>query len=110
MRFSSAGEDRTLLELEHAAVVDDEWWATYGPGAVGVGWDLTLLGLAMHLDDGSTIEDRDAWYATPEAREFMTRSAQGVGRRDVDSRCDAGGGGRRRRGTTSAYVPDPEEA
>src|SRR3954454_16998984 len=32
----------TELLLCHA-VDDDDHWATYGPGAVGVGWDLTLL-------------------------------------------------------------------
>ena len=30
----------TRLELEHIAHVDDERWAEFGPGAVGIGWDL----------------------------------------------------------------------
>lgn len=42
----------TRFELEHVAHVDDERWAQFGPGAVGVGWDLALLGLGLHLDGG----------------------------------------------------------
>ena len=64
----------TLFELEHAAVPDPNLWGKFGPGAVGVGWDLTLLGLALHLQGGS-IEDPEAWGLTPEARELMIRSS-----------------------------------
>ncbi|GAB2911484.1 hypothetical protein [Streptomyces mayteni] len=39
---------RRILEREHAAVVDPEFWERYGPGASGVGWDGGLLGLAEH--------------------------------------------------------------
>ena len=33
-------------------VADPTWSGQYGPGAVGVGWDLALLGLAEHLATG----------------------------------------------------------
>jgi uncharacterized protein YndB with AHSA1/START domain len=46
--LAPAGERETEFVLRHA-VPDDDHWATYGPGAVGVGWDLGLLGLAGHL-------------------------------------------------------------
>src|SRR4029077_7823606 len=49
VRLTSAGDGSTTLELEHNAVVPDEPWAEYGPGAVGVGWDQGLLGLSLHL-------------------------------------------------------------
>lgn len=41
----------TTLRLEHAAAVPPEFWDAYGPGAVGVGWELMLLGLDQHLQD-----------------------------------------------------------
>lgn len=41
--------DGTRLTLEHTAHIPDEWWARYGPGAGGVGWDLSFAGLAEHL-------------------------------------------------------------
>src|SRR5499433_4618380 len=37
------GKGGTHLELEHVAHVDDARWAQFGPGAVGVGWDMTLM-------------------------------------------------------------------
>ena len=43
-------EGRTLLRLEHTLPAD-EHWAQFGPGAVGLGWELTLMGLAEHLAD-----------------------------------------------------------
>jgi len=72
VRLTSAGE-ATALELAHTVPVDDHW-AKYGPGAVGLGWDLTLLGLGLHLRGGE-IDDPEAWQTSPEAAEFMTRSS-----------------------------------
>ncbi|MBN9738394.1 MULTISPECIES: SRPBCC family protein [unclassified Pseudonocardia] len=40
--------DETELELRHE-VPDDEHWARFGPAAGGIGWDFSLLPLAMHL-------------------------------------------------------------
>ena len=47
--LSEQPDGRIRLELEHVAHVTAELWAQFGPGAVGVGWDMTLLGLARHL-------------------------------------------------------------
>lgn len=41
----------TTLRLEHAADVPPDFWDAYGPGAVGLGWELVLLGLDQHLVD-----------------------------------------------------------
>lgn len=38
----------TELELRHE-VPDDEHWGRFGPAAAGVGWDFSLVPLAMHL-------------------------------------------------------------
>jgi len=53
LRLSRAGDNRTHFVLEHTAVVPEEFWAMYGPGAVGVGWEGGLLGLELHLRGGS---------------------------------------------------------
>jgi uncharacterized protein YndB with AHSA1/START domain len=68
--------DRTRLELEHIAHVDDGLWEQFGPGAVGIGWDLSLVGLGRHLEGKATIEraEAEAWMATPEAKDLMERS------------------------------------
>jgi uncharacterized protein YndB with AHSA1/START domain len=67
------GDEGTVLLLEHTAPIDPEFWEQYGPGAVGVGWDLSLMGLAQHLATGA---DNDpaafaAWVATEEGRAFV---------------------------------------
>ena len=49
LRLTAEGPDQTRFELDHVAHVDDERWAQFGPGAVGVGWDLMLLGLDWHV-------------------------------------------------------------
>ncbi len=73
----SSTSDGTRLLLEHTAHVDDERWAEYGPGAVGVGWDLTLLGLALHLSTGASKEGQDieAWSASDEGRSSSPAAA-----------------------------------
>ncbi|HEY0804528.1 MAG TPA: SRPBCC family protein, partial [Pseudonocardiaceae bacterium] len=78
VRLSPAGADRTLFELEHAGIAEPPMWARFGPGAVGVGWDLTVLGLAMHLAD-ATVEKPEEWQRSPEALAFMTASSTAWG-------------------------------
>ena len=47
---------------------------------MGVGWDLALLGLFLHLStDRDRPEDPAAWAANPDAREFITRSSEAWG-------------------------------
>ena len=71
-------ERRTRFELEHLAHVDDERWAEFGPGATGVGWDLALMGLGIHLASGETVnpETVAAWSASAEGVQFMTLSSE----------------------------------
>ncbi len=69
----------TVLELEHEAPVDPEMWQQFGPGAVGVGWDLSLLGLEMHLSTGEPVPDevKQTYTLGEEGGEFVRRSASG---------------------------------
>lgn len=78
VRLSAEGEERTLFELEHIAVVPPEMWDRYGPGATGVGWDMALLGLGLHLSGGS-IDSPAEWEQSDEARDLMTRSSRAWG-------------------------------
>jgi hypothetical protein len=58
--------------------VDAERWAEFGPGAVGIGWDMMLLGLFLHLTGGG-LEDPEeaaAWTVSEEGRAFMTDSGE----------------------------------
>jgi uncharacterized protein YndB with AHSA1/START domain len=78
LRLEPEGAERARFTLEHIAHVDDERWAQFGPGAVGVGWDLGLLGLALHLaGTGERPPEADPqWAASDEGRRYMTRSSE----------------------------------
>ncbi len=56
------------LTLSHICPIDDHW-RKYGPAAVGIGWDLSLLGLGLHLSrpDGDRF-DEEAFAATAEGK------------------------------------------
>ena len=72
VRLSMAGDEATILELEHTAMVPDEMWSEYGPGAVGVGWDLTIVALAEHLETGEQVVPD---LGNPDALDFMRGSS-----------------------------------
>ncbi|WP_194894258.1 SRPBCC family protein [Catenulispora pinisilvae] len=71
--------DGTELELMHESQVDPEIWGTYGPGAVGVGWDLALTGLELHLSTGKPVDPAEgmAYPTTPDGKEFVRTAATG---------------------------------
>jgi uncharacterized protein YndB with AHSA1/START domain len=60
----------TRLRLEHTAQVPEEFWNEFGPGATGVGWDLTLLGLGRHL------RGQPAREPSPDHKDFIRRSSE----------------------------------
>jgi uncharacterized protein YndB with AHSA1/START domain len=101
----SANDARTTLELEHAAVPDEKFWDEYGAGAGGVGWDFTLLGLALHLR-GVLVPDPSAFESSPEARRFAARSSEAWGAAEAATGEDADTVARRIRNTTSFYAPE----
>lgn len=78
VRLSPEADGSTRLELDHAAHVDDQRWTEFGPGAVGIGWDLTLMGLATHLSSGQPADPQRAaaWVASDDGKLFMTLSSE----------------------------------
>jgi uncharacterized protein YndB with AHSA1/START domain len=78
VQFSAESPDRTLLTVEHIAHVDDDRWAEFGPGAVGVGWDMMLMGLAGHLSSGESVDPANAmaWIASDEGKKFILLSSE----------------------------------
>jgi uncharacterized protein YndB with AHSA1/START domain len=74
LTLTSEGEGRSRFSLEHIAHVDDQMWEQFGPGAVGIGWDLGVMGLSTHLETGAErppIEEVFAWQTSAEGREFV---------------------------------------
>jgi uncharacterized protein YndB with AHSA1/START domain len=101
------GDGRTAFELKHTAIITDpERWAEFGPGAVGVGWDLALLGLGLHLK-GHAIDDPSKWESSPEARKFMTESSAAWGAALKASGASSAEVAVAVENTTRFYAPDP---
>ena len=77
LRLADEGNGRTTFRLDHIAHVDDERWARFGPGAVGVGWDSGLIGLYLHLTTRRTVDPAAVaeWSASAEGRRFLAASS-----------------------------------
>jgi uncharacterized protein YndB with AHSA1/START domain len=76
VHLSERAEGRTLLRLEHVALADDlAMWDQFGPGGVGIGWDLSLLGLGEHLLTGGSVDVDAEVAASGDGGRFMVGSA-----------------------------------
>jgi uncharacterized protein YndB with AHSA1/START domain len=73
----TADGKRTVLELAHEARLTPDLWGQFGPGAVGVGWDLTLRALGRHIDGGAPVdrEEAAAFPVSPDGMEFIRTAA-----------------------------------
>jgi uncharacterized protein YndB with AHSA1/START domain len=78
------------LELEHIAHVEGDFWDQFGPGAVGVGWDLALIGLGLHLATGAAVDPTEsaAWSASEEGKAFARGSSEGWRRASIAAGTD----------------------
>jgi uncharacterized protein YndB with AHSA1/START domain len=67
----------TTLELLHEAQLDPDMWGQFGPGAVGVGWDLGLMSLDRHLATGAPVDPVEgaAFPLSREGTEFVRQAA-----------------------------------
>ncbi|MHA6618718.1 SRPBCC family protein [Pseudonocardia sp. DLS-67] len=86
VRLSAEPGGGARFELEHTAYVDDERWAEFGPGAVGLGYDMALTGLARHLETGESVAyDPTAvgWFASDEGKRFFAEAGEQWYRADV---------------------------
>jgi uncharacterized protein YndB with AHSA1/START domain len=78
VRITRDGPDRARLVVEHIMPEDDEIWREFGPGAVGMGWDSMVLGLAIHLATGESVDPSfgQQWMGTEDGRRFLTLSGE----------------------------------
>src|SRR5262245_1514392 len=99
---------KARLTLEHVAHVEGEHWNTFGPGAVGIGWDLGLMGLALHVEqrDSPALDPADgmAWMGSPNGKAFMRASGEGWRDADVQGGRDPVEAKRRSDATIAAYT------
>lgn len=74
----------TRLVLRHIAPLSPHW-DQFGPGAVGVGWELGLLGLAAHIaaPASDVRAEGTGWETSDEARALVRSSSEGWGSADI---------------------------
>ncbi|HEX6526671.1 MAG TPA: SRPBCC family protein [Streptosporangiaceae bacterium] len=103
--------ERTRLELAHEAHVDPGLWGQFGPGAVGVGWDLGLMGLGLHIDSGAPVDPGLAvtFPVSPDGMEFIRRAATGWADAAIADG-DQSGPAREAAARTAAFYTTPPEA
>lgn len=93
------------LTVEHIAHPDDRW-QKFGPGAVGVGWDLMVLGLATHLETGSDTVAAEgmAWMMSDEGKAFVRQSSEAWGQAAIAGGTDPEVAKAAAAETTAAYT------
>jgi uncharacterized protein YndB with AHSA1/START domain len=110
VRLSPEPDGKTRLEVEHILPADEKW-AEFGPGAVGIGWDMIFIALGLHLSSRQSVDPQEgaAWAASDEGKEFTTLSsgqwrdayvAAGADQAEAQAAADR---------TTAAYTAYPEE-
>lgn len=104
-------DGRTHLQLEHTTVVPDPHWDQFGPGAVGVGWDMALYGLAKHITTGASAIPSEglAWLGSDEGKAFVRGSSNDWGRASIASGTDEAAARAAAARTTAAYTGAPAE-
>lgn len=86
-------DDGAFLTLEHEQPADENsraHWDQYGPAATGVGWEMAMLGLDMHVsgDGGSTIAAGEAWAVSAAGKAMLKEWARAWGKAHVQAGAD----------------------
>jgi uncharacterized protein YndB with AHSA1/START domain len=105
------GPGRAHLQLTHLAQIDDHW-DTFGPGAVGIGWELGLLGLDLHLRSRAAVspEEFAGWSASEEGKAFMRGSSDGWCAADIAAGTPAASARGSAERTAAFYTGDGADA
>lgn len=109
VRLTALSDTRSRFALTHFAPLND-FWAQFGPGATGIGWEMGLLGLRQHLSSGVDIPPEAAeWAASEEARRFMELSGRMWGRAHAAAGADPEEAAASAERTIAAYTATPGE-
>jgi Tfp pilus assembly protein PilV len=73
---------------------------------VGVGWDLTMMGLGKHLSTGAAVDPKAgaAWPATEEGKVFVRRSSDAWGQASTAAGTDEAAARAAANRTTAFYT------
>ena len=96
------------LTLEHLCPPNPHW-DKFGPGAVGVGWELGLLGLGMHTRSKAARDmfDENAFGVSDEGKQFVTDTGEGWIAADIKGGENTADATRRGKATIAFYRGEP---
>lgn len=103
----------TELSLAHTEPVDDpSSWQQFGPGAGGVGWDLALLGLGLHLTSDTPVDPAAAmaWTLSPDGIDFVSAAARSWGDAAIADGDAPAAAGEAVEATIAFYTTEPDDA
>ncbi len=104
VRLFADGDSHTRLTLTHTALLS-EHWNTYGPGAVGVGWELGLMGLAIHIVQPDEPKPDEVAFATSTSgKSLITGSSERWGHASIAAGTDPDAAGAAAQRTTAFYT------
>ncbi|MEU5877083.1 SRPBCC family protein [Spirillospora sp. NPDC047279] len=111
VRLTPEEDGRTRFELEHIAHVDDQMWEQYGPGAVGIGWDQGIIGLALHLSGAPAVDPAEgaAWQLSEEGVAFAKLSSERWRDASIEAGTDPAAATAAADRVTAFYTTPPEE-
>ena len=96
------------LTLTHTALLSPHW-DTYGPGAVGVGWEMGLLGLAIHTEQPTEPMPDEMEFATSdEGKAFIMGSSDGWAQAAIAAGTESDVANAAARRTTAFYTGEAE--
>ena len=108
VRVADAGDGAARLTLTHTQRLSDHW-DRYGPGATGVGWEMGLLGLALHIAQPDAPKpDEAAFAASADGKALITGSSEGWEQAAVAAGTDPEAAHAAATRTTAAYTGEPE--
>ena len=97
------------LSLTHTALLSP-FWDQYGPGAVGVGWEMGFLGLALHLTQPDWQKPDEMAFATsPDGKAFITGSSDGWAQASIAAGTETESANAAARITTAFYTGEQAE-
>jgi uncharacterized protein YndB with AHSA1/START domain len=112
VRLTAVSEASTRFELEHVFSIGNDHWTEFGPGAVGIGWDMSFLGLFLYLSSGGTAGPAqvEAWLATDDGKRFLMSAADAWCAADISGGADAEVARGMADRSGAAYTAVPEQA
>jgi uncharacterized protein YndB with AHSA1/START domain len=107
--LSDKGAGCTRLTLTHTQRIS-EHWNEYGPGATGVGWELTLLGLDFHITQPTAPKPDESTFATAtDGKAFIAGSSHGWAQAAIAAGADPDAAHAAASRTTAFYTGEPIE-